>query len=268
MQPKHYAQIWNDIRRTATDYHDINAFPVALPYRLIQNYTSREQKVIFDPFCGTGATLIAAKQHRKDCIGIDISSTFSDIARERTSYVNTWGNSVEIWTHDSRRIKYVMKPEIVDLVVTAPPYWGVETDTHIEGDIGDIPFYMEYLDTCQCIFRQVKKVMKPDTYCCVVVRDTYSGKKGDRFPFTAVHANFITRLSYIGLQLVDIILWDRSKESKNKFAWNLSFKERNPQKQYEYILVFYKDPNDQTWEHQDWLEKVNRKMEAKMGEPN
>jgi site-specific DNA-methyltransferase (adenine-specific) len=38
---------------------------------------------VLDPFCGTGATLLAARQLGLDTIGIDINPTFCAIAERR-----------------------------------------------------------------------------------------------------------------------------------------------------------------------------------------
>lgn len=47
--------------------------------------TCPEGGIALDPFCGTGTTLMAALELRRNGIGIDISSTYTDMTRQRLS---------------------------------------------------------------------------------------------------------------------------------------------------------------------------------------
>jgi DNA modification methylase len=57
-------------------------FPMALPEYFIENY-SKPNDLIFDPFCGSGTTCVAAKRLGRRYIGVDISPEYCDIARKR-----------------------------------------------------------------------------------------------------------------------------------------------------------------------------------------
>jgi len=59
-------------------------FPVELPYRCIQLYTFKGEAVL-DPFCGVGATAIAAMKTGRHFIGIDTDPEYVERARERMS---------------------------------------------------------------------------------------------------------------------------------------------------------------------------------------
>lgn len=56
--------------------------PVSLMRALIE-LTTIENQVVLDPFCGSGSTLVAAKQLNRNYIGIEVSDEYSKIARER-----------------------------------------------------------------------------------------------------------------------------------------------------------------------------------------
>jgi len=49
---------------------------------LIQNFCEKD-KLVFDPFLGSGTTLIAAEQLGRTCYGIDIEPRYVDVAVKR-----------------------------------------------------------------------------------------------------------------------------------------------------------------------------------------
>jgi DNA modification methylase len=57
-------------------------FPVELPYRCIQLYTF-ESEVVLDPFCGVGATCLAALKTHRHFIGIDNNQEYIEKAGKR-----------------------------------------------------------------------------------------------------------------------------------------------------------------------------------------
>lgn len=57
-------------------------FPVELIERLVLSMTN-EQDVVFDPFLGTGTTIIAAIRHNRTGIGAEIMEKYVRISRER-----------------------------------------------------------------------------------------------------------------------------------------------------------------------------------------
>lgn len=58
------------------------AFPVALPAWFIRAFSDRDE-IIFDPFAGSGSTLIAAQQQGRVCYAIEISPAYCDLIRQR-----------------------------------------------------------------------------------------------------------------------------------------------------------------------------------------
>jgi DNA modification methylase len=57
-------------------------FPVALPEFFIKAYTDPGD-VVFEPFCGSGTTLIAAAKHKRIAFGMEISPRYCDVIRRR-----------------------------------------------------------------------------------------------------------------------------------------------------------------------------------------
>ena len=61
-------------------------FPVELPYRCIQLYTYSGE-VVLDPFMGSGATALAAKQLGRSFVGYDVSAEYCRLAERRIAEV-------------------------------------------------------------------------------------------------------------------------------------------------------------------------------------
>ena len=66
------------------DFLHPTAKPVNLLRWLIRTY-SNEGDLVLDNFCGSGSTLIAAIEEKRDWIGIEINEKFYDIAKKRVT---------------------------------------------------------------------------------------------------------------------------------------------------------------------------------------
>jgi len=75
-----YTNVFHDLVEGESD-HPFEK-PRSLISRLIFNHT-KAGDVIFDPFCGSGTTLVCAKTMGRKAIGIDASKTACDMAVER-----------------------------------------------------------------------------------------------------------------------------------------------------------------------------------------
>jgi DNA modification methylase len=56
--------------------------PLCVLMPLIQGF-SQLGDVVLDPFCGSGSTLLAAKEQRRRFIGIELDPRYYDVANER-----------------------------------------------------------------------------------------------------------------------------------------------------------------------------------------
>lgn len=74
--------IWTFPAESARKVGHPAPFPIDLPYRLIQLYTFKDE-VILDPFCGSGATCIAAIKAGRHYIGYDIKEEYVKLAESR-----------------------------------------------------------------------------------------------------------------------------------------------------------------------------------------
>lgn len=76
---------------------------------------------------------------------------------------------------DSLKVLKTIPDEIIDCVVTSPPYWALR-DYGVVGQIGLESTIEEYLDKLILIFDEIKRVLKPSGTCWVNFGDTYANK--------------------------------------------------------------------------------------------
>ena len=70
----------------------------------------------------------------------------------------------------------LLDDESIDCVITSPPYWQLRDYGH-DKQIGLEPTFQEYVNNLADIFDDLKRVLKKDGTCFVVLGDTYSGNK-------------------------------------------------------------------------------------------
>lgn len=75
-----YGDVWS-IPQERLNPHPA-PFPIELSDRVI---SSTVGKVVLDPFCGSGTTLVSAVRYGRDYIGIDISPDYCDYAKNRVA---------------------------------------------------------------------------------------------------------------------------------------------------------------------------------------
>jgi DNA modification methylase len=74
--------VWDDLHGEANmDQHGA-AFPVELPVRYMRLYSIAAES-IFEPFSGTGTTIIAAEQLVRRCYAVELDPGWCDVAVER-----------------------------------------------------------------------------------------------------------------------------------------------------------------------------------------
>ena len=74
--------IWNIKRDSTTKYKHPTQKPVELVKEAILN-SSKEKDIIFDPFSGSGSTLIACEKLNRICYGIELDTKFVDVIIQR-----------------------------------------------------------------------------------------------------------------------------------------------------------------------------------------
>ena len=223
-------------------------FPTMLPERLVSIY-SHQNDIIFDPFAGSGSTLIGARNLKRFSKGIELSEEFIELYKKRTNKLGLFDQNnyePELIYGDARELSKWIEKESVQLTITSPPYWDILNQKrsadykeirnygNSNADLGNIKSYDDFLSALKDIFTKVYQVTKRDGYCCVVVMDL---RKKDKFyPF---HLDTIQFMTDIGFILDDIIIWDRRHEYNNLRPLGYPYVFRI-NKVHEFVLIFKK----------------------------
>jgi len=246
--------VWNDIRKTPQEAklgHPA-MFPGALVHRILRCFTQDTEGIVLDPFCGSAATLVAARMLGKAGVGFEVAKEYHDLAQTRLRQIPMLdgGQTAQTQIHlaDARQMSKYLSPESIDICVTSPPYWDIlsrkrSADSKpvrdyagANSDLSRLNDYSEFLDALADVFKEVYRVLKRGRYCVVVVMDI---RKQERFyPY---HADLTSRLSCadVGFFLDDIIIWDRRQEYNNlrPLGYPTTFRIN---KIHEYVLIFRK----------------------------
>ena len=85
------SNLWVDIRNLKGNSKEWVEYPTQKPIALLERIikaSSNEGDVVMDPFCGSGTTLVAAKNLNRKYIGIDQNETAIKITKERLNVSN------------------------------------------------------------------------------------------------------------------------------------------------------------------------------------
>ena len=107
-----------------------------------------------------------------------------------------------------------MKDEIVNCVMTSPPYWALR-DYGVSEQIGLEPTFDEYITKLCDIFDEVKRVLRKDGTCWVNLGDTYWGGGHGGNTKYEVNGKMVKDKKYgIGSNFVPTKKWDKTLTSK------------------------------------------------------
>ncbi len=80
--PRNETDVWKIDRDIGNDYMHPTQKPIKLAHKAISN-SSEQGEIIYDPFCGSGSTLMACEMSKRRCYMIELSPQFCDIILKR-----------------------------------------------------------------------------------------------------------------------------------------------------------------------------------------
>jgi DNA modification methylase len=94
-----FSDVWMDLKGARQDLleKDVRkrsgAFPFELPYRLINMYSVRGDRVL-DPFMGTGTTMLAAMASGRNSVGFELDPQFADLIENQVNGIVDYANTL------------------------------------------------------------------------------------------------------------------------------------------------------------------------------
>lgn len=250
--------VWNDINKNSLEkkLKHPALFPLELVERLLNIFTLPGD-VVFDPFMGSGSTLLGALQLGRRGVGMEISRDYNEMVKKRLEAVKKEEiekngeniismDDLKVIEADARNISQHLAPASLDFCLTSPPYWDILKKKRSadrkparyygedEHDLGNIDDYRLYLEELQKVFAGIYKALKTGKYCVVVVMDLR--KKNIYYP---LHMDLSNILTSLGFEFDDLIIWDRRTEYNNLRPLGFPYVFRI-NKVHEYILIFQK----------------------------
>ena len=187
-------------RNRQTELHPAR-FPEEMVTDFVTFFTKSGQWVL-DPFCGSGATLVACVEEGRRAVGVELIPRYAEVIRQRLAELDGDSHAQviigdatgllesELWDDCIARCDGRL-PQF-DFIITSPPYWNMlrtsrggvnsthkqraETglDTHYSDsgqDLGNIEDYEEFIDALGRVFDQCRELLKPGKYMVVVVQN-------------------------------------------------------------------------------------------------
>jgi len=252
---RHSISVWNIVK--THEERKLNhpaMFPLELCERLIKIFT-KKGNIVFDPFFGSGSTLIAAKKSQRKAIGFEINKEYIELFKERIKQKDLFSFDINskqqekyfrIYHKNANLILEKLNENSIDLCLTSPPYWDIlrmkrsadykeiRPYSDDQDDLGNIEDYNTFLLKLKEIFKQVYKILKANKFCIIILMDI---RKKDKL--YTYHIDTINFMRDIGFELDDVIIWDRKMEYNNLRPLGYPYVFR-VNRIHEYILLFQK----------------------------
>lgn len=193
-------------------YHrnrDTELHPARYPEELVADFLrffTKRGGWVLDPFCGSGATLVAAREEGRNGVGIEISEPYVEMTRARLREMPGGGGSRTAVVHGDARelgdadtwsgIRGVPRggdglPRF-DFVMTSPPYWnmlrtsrGGVLSTHkrraqdgldidygaADGNLEALTDYDEFIEALGEVFDGCARLLRPGKYLVIVAQN-------------------------------------------------------------------------------------------------
>jgi len=239
--------------------------PAKYPESLVQEFIeffSKKGQWIFEPFSGTGSTIVAAQNCNRNSVGIEITKKYAEIANRRVAANNALnfenviadiivGNSVDAYEIVKNKYPAVVERGF-DFCITSPPYWnqlkrnsmrqakrkldGLDTvyslDKH---DIGNEDDYHQFLSLQKTIFNNVFKLLKNKAYLCVITNNIYTDSRLYPLAFDTFNSLTSGECAFVGK---DEKIWLQDDKALANLGINNAYVGN---RHHQYCLIFRKE---------------------------
>lgn len=246
--------IHNPPRRKSIEILHPAKYPESLVEEFVKFFT-KENEWVFDPFLGTGSTLIASGTLNRNAVGIELNENYFQISKKRIKK-KKFSNTIIALNGDSNKAVELLKAnsiEKIDYTITSPPYWnqlernsirqkkridkGLDTKySDEEIDLGNIDNYDEFLEQQAKIFDQVFDLTKPLGYLTIITNNIYH--KSKLFPLAFDTAISLTKRGEKSWTLKDEKIWLHNDKALIALGINNAWVGN---RHHQYCLIFRKE---------------------------
>jgi len=222
--------------------------------RLI-NFFTKPDMTVLDPFCGVGSTLKAAALSGRNAIGIEISTKWAKLGKERLINEVSQGIrenlNLKLFRDDCLKRLPKIKEDSVDFIVTSPPYWGILNKnpdhkvisqrlnkglstkySNSENDLGNIKDYDTFLWKIKEVSEECYRVLKKGKYFALIVGDFYH--KSKFYPF---HIDTIKIFQDSGFSLRGVTILAQNNKLLYPYGYPYAYVQNI---HHQYIEIFQK----------------------------
>lgn len=234
--------------------------PAKYPESLIEEFISfftKKNGWVFDPFLGTGSTLMAAGNLSRNAVGIELNNNYFNIASKRINEQN-FNKSIVPLLGNSLNAKELLKSNgfsrrKFDYIITSPPYWnqlernsirqkerelnGLDTKySQSKDDIGNLSKYDDFLEAQSNIFDLVYDLAKPNAYLTIITNNIYY--KSKLYPLAYDTAVSLTKRGNKSWVLKDEKIWLQDDKPLIALGVNNAWVGN---RHHQYCLIFRKE---------------------------
>jgi len=248
--------IHRPIRRKNNEILHPAKFPESLAKEFIRFFTKENQWVL-DPFLGTGSTLIAAGELKRNAVGIELAQKYFKIAEERIRAKNFSKNIIPLLGSSLKTDKLLDNIDLnnikFDYVITSPPYWnqlerssirqksrkekGLDTQYSFDKeDLGNIKSYEEFIENQAKIFDKVYDLVNNKGYLTIITNNIYY--KSKLYPLAFDTAVSLTKRGSKSWVLKDEKIWLQDDKPLIALGINNAWVGN---RHHQYCLIFRKE---------------------------
>ncbi len=233
--------------------------PAKYPESLVEEFItffSKEGDWVFDPFLGTGSTLIAAGNTGRNGIGIELMKKYFDTAKKRITAGNFTSELIPV-LGSSLKLKTLLEEHLgekkIDYVITSPPYWnqlernnirqknrkatGLDTRySKKKEDIGNIREYEDFIEKQAEIFDEIFDITKSGGYLTIITNNVYF--KSKLYPLAFDTATSLTKRGEKSWVLKDEKIWLQNDKPLLPLGVNNAWVGN---RHHQYCLIFRKE---------------------------
>ncbi len=234
-------------------------YPESLIEEFIQFFT-KENEWVFDPFLGTGSTLIAAGNTNRNAVGVELLRKYFNIAKKRIKECENESEIIPLLGNSLQTKKLLDKAKLADrlfdYVITSPPYWnqlkqnsmrqknraeqGLDTKySSQKNDLGNIDDYEKFVEEQAKVFDAVYDITKNKGYLTVITNNVFY--KGRVYPLAFDTAISLTKRGNKSWVMKDEKIWLQNDKRLIALGINHAWVGN---RHHQYCLIFRKEADE------------------------